>query len=364
MKAYLILENGEVFEGISIGAQREGISEFVFNTSMSGYVEILTDPSYSGQSVIMTYPLIGNYGVCLEDQESSGVFVEGFIVNELARLGSNFRTEMDLNTYLHLNDVPGIQGIDTRYLAKIIRQKGCLKGMITTKNYPNIQEVLSRIKAYRLKNEVEKVTSDAIHVLGKGDKRVVLYDFGAKRNIAKNLIERGCEVLIVPASTPAKEVLAMDIDGILLSNGPGDPSECVEIIQEMKLLAASGIPIFGICLGHQLMALAHGFKTEKLKYGHHGANHPVKDLMSGHVYISTQNHNYVIQEKSINPKIAIPWFINVNDKTIEGLTYQGQPIQTVQFHPEACAGPKDTEFLFDSFLKMVEERKSCQKIQG
>ncbi|WP_041138836.1 carbamoyl phosphate synthase small subunit [Beduini massiliensis] len=357
MKAYLILENGDSFEGISIGAKREVVSELVFNTSMSGYLEILTDPSYAGQSVIMTYPLIGNYGVCLEDQESSSVFTEGLIVSELSRIGSNFRTEMDLDTYLKLNDIPGIAGVDTRHLAKVIRQKGCLNGMITTQKYENIQEVLPQIKAYKVEHVVEKVTSDSIHTISSGNKKIALYDFGAKRNIAEHLIKRGYEVIVVPASTPAKKVIAMNVDGILLSNGPGDPSECTEIIGEIKQLIKSGIPIFGICLGHQLMALAQGFKTEKLKYGHHGANHPVKNLINGHVYISTQNHNYVIKESSIDASIAKVWFMNVNDQTIEGLKYHGQPIQTVQFHPEACAGPQDTEFLFDEFTKMIEERR-------
>ncbi len=362
MKAYLILENGDVFEGRSIGAQREVISEFVFNTSMSGYLEILTDPSYAGQSVIMTYPLIGNYGVCLEDQESSSVFAEGLIVSELSRIGSNFRTEMDVDTYLRLNDIPGIADIDTRHLAKVIRQKGCLNGMITTQKYENISDILPQIKEYKVSQVVEKVTSDSIHAISSGNKKIALYDYGAKRNIAENLIKRGYEVIVVPASTPAKKVIAMNVDGILLSNGPGDPSECEEMINEIRQLIKSGIPIFGICLGHQLMALAHGFKTEKLKYGHHGANHPVKDLYSEKVYISTQNHNYVIKESSIDASVADIWFKNVNDQTIEGLKYRGQPIQTVQFHPEACAGPKDTEFLFDEFSKMIEERRKCQEI--
>lgn len=354
MEAYLILEDGSVFVGESVGANKEVISEFVFNTSMTGYVEVLTDPSYAGQSVVMTYPLIGNYGVCLEDQESRKPYVEGFVVNELARLGSNFRKNIDLKDYLIQNDIPCIQGIDTRYLTKIIRNKGCMNGMITTTKYDNLDEVLEKIHNFKVTGVVEATTCEKAYTVGSGDKKVALYDFGAKNNIAQSLAKRGYEVTVYPASTPAKEVLAGNYDGIMLSNGPGDPAENTAIIEEIKVLAKSGTPIFAICLGHQLMALAHEFKTEKLKYGHHGANHPVKDLNTNRVYISTQNHNYVISDDSIDPTIAKPWFVNVNDKTIEGVEYINENIKTVQFHPEACAGPLDTDELFDQFSKMME----------
>ena len=354
MKAYLILEDGGVFEGESIGAVKEVVSEFVFNTSMTGYLEVLTDPSYAGQSVVMTYPLIGNYGVCLEDQESKRPFVEGFIVNELSRLGSNFRKNMDLEDYLKMHDIPGIQGIDTRHLTKIIRNKGCMNGMITTKQYDNLDEVMDRIHSFKVTGVVEKTTCDQVYTVGNGSKKVALMDYGAKANIAKCLAKRDCTVTVYPASTPAKELLDQDYDGIMLSNGPGDPEENVEIIEQLKILAKSNKPIFAICLGHQLMALAHGFETEKMKYGHHGANHPVKNLDTGRVYISTQNHNYVIKEDSIDPKVARPWFINVNDGTIEGVEYLNENIKTVQFHPEACAGPLDTDALFDEFMNMMK----------
>ncbi|WP_294578885.1 carbamoyl phosphate synthase small subunit [uncultured Thomasclavelia sp.] len=354
MKAYLILEDGSVFEGESIGAVKEVVSEFVFNTSMTGYLEVLTDPSYAGQSVVMTYPLIGNYGVCLEDQESKRPFVEGFIVNELSRLGSNFRKNMDLDDYLKMHDIPGIQGIDTRHLTKIIRNKGCMNGMITTKQYDNLDEVMDRIHSFKVTGVVEKTTCDQVYTVGNGSKKVALMDYGAKANIAKCLAKRDCTVTVYPASTPAKELLDQDYDGIMLSNGPGDPEENVEIIEQLKILAKSNKPIFAICLGHQLMALAHGFETEKMKYGHHGANHPVKNLDTGRVYISTQNHNYVIKEDSIDPKVARPWFINVNDGTIEGVEYLNENIKTVQFHPEACAGPLDTDALFDEFMNMMK----------
>lgn len=353
MKAYLILEDGHVFEGEHFGALKEVVSEFVFNTSMTGYLEVLTDPSYAGQSVVMTYPLIGNYGVCLEDQESKKPFVEGFVVNELARLGSNFRKNMDLEDYLIEHDIPGIQGVDTRYLTKLIRNEGCMNGMITTTKYDDLTEVLEKIKAFQVKGVVKATTCDDVYELGNGDIKVALYDFGAKNNIAQELVKRGCAVTVYPASTPASTILEGDYDGVMLSNGPGDPSECVEIIDEMKKLIDSQISIFAICLGHQLMALAHGLETEKLKYGHHGANHPVKDLNTNRVYISTQNHNYVVKEDSIDETIAKPWFKNVNDGTIEGIEYINENIKTVQFHPEACAGPLDTGYLFDEFIEMM-----------
>lgn len=353
MKAYLILEDGQVFEGVHFGAQKEVISEFVFNTSMTGYLEVLTDPSYAGQSVVMTYPLIGNYGVCLDDQESHKPFVEGFVVNELARLGSNFRKNIDLEDYLIQCDIPGIQGVDTRYITKIIRNKGCMNGMITTHKYDDLSEVIDKIKAFRVKGVVEATTCQEPYTLGEGNKKVALYDFGAKKNIALELVKRGCQVTVYPAFTLASTILEGHYDGVMLSNGPGDPSECESIISEMKILMKSGIPIFAICLGHQLMALAHGFETEKLKYGHHGANHPVKDLTTNRVYISTQNHNYVVKEDSVDNTIAKPWFKNVNDGTIEGIEYIKENVKTVQFHPEACAGPLDTAYLFDEFMKMM-----------
>lgn len=354
MKAYLILEDGSVFEGTSIGAVKEVVSEFVFNTSMTGYLEVLTDPSYAGQSVVMTYPLIGNYGVCLEDQESSKPHVEGFVVNELARLGSNFRKNIDLEDYLKQHDIPGIQGIDTRNLTKIIRNKGCMNGMITTIKYDDLDEVMKKIHDFKVTGVVEQTTCKEAYTIGNGSKKVALLDYGAKANIAKSLVKRGCQVTIYPASTSAKTILNENYDGIMLSNGPGDPEENIQIIEEIKEMAKSGTPIFAICLGHQLMALAHGFKTEKMKYGHHGANHPVKDLVTGRVYISTQNHNFVIKEESIDPTKAKPWFINVNDQTIEGVEYLNENIKTVQFHPEACAGPLDTDALFEEFMKMME----------
>lgn len=352
MKAFLILEDGTVFEGSSIGAAREVISEIVFNTSMTGYLEVLTDPSYAGQAVVMTYPLIGNYGIT-PDMESARPWPDGYIVRELSRMPSNFRCEGTIQDFLVKHDIPGIAGIDTRALTKILREKGTMNGMITTNENYHLEEILPRLKAYQTGNVVEKVTcASTSRLAGKG-KRVALMDFGAKNNIAKSLQQRGCEVTIYPAHTNAEEILADKPDGIMLSNGPGDPKECKEIIEELKKLYQSDTPIFAICLGHQLMALANGADTHKMKYGHRGGNHPVKDLETGRVYISSQNHGYVVDTEHLDPAVAVPAFINVNDGTNEGLKYTGKNIFTVQFHPEACPGPQDSSYLFDRFIDMM-----------
>lgn len=392
MKAFLILEDGAVFEGIHIGAHREIISEIVFNTSMAGYLEVLTDPSYAGQAVCMTYPLIGNYGICLEDMESRKAWPDGFIVRELSRMPSNFRQDITIQEFLEQQDIPGIAGIDTRALTKILREKGTMNGMITENEHYNIEEILPRLKAYTTGKVVEKVTCTQIFEVkgsenmedngpisgsasfdkaayesgrrekrptlvrklnGKG-KKVALLDLGAKDNIAKSLAARGCDVTVYPALSSAEEILASKADGIMLSNGPGDPKECAPIIQEIRKLYESDTPIFAICLGHQLMALAAGADTHKMKYGHRGGNHPVKDLTTGRVYISSQNHGYVVDTDNLAESIAVPAFINVNDSTNEGLSYTGKNIFTVQFHPEACPGPQDSGYLFDRFIEMME----------
>ena len=355
MKAFLILSDGNVFEGTSIGAEREVISEIVFNTSMTGYLEILTDPSYAGEAVVMTYPLIGNYGICYADEESGRPWPDGFIVRELSRVPSNFRSEDSIQNFLKENNIPGIAGIDTRALTKILREKGTMNGMITTNENYNLDEILPKLKEYTTGKVVEKVTCEEKYVLPGDGFKVALMDFGAKRNIARSLNKRGCEVTVYPALTTAEEILAANPDGIMLSNGPGDPKECVSIIKEIKKLYDSDVPIFAICLGHQLMALATGADTHKMKYGHRGANHPVKDLQTGKVYISSQNHGYVVDMDTLYDKIARPAFINVNDKTNEGLEYVGKNIFTVQFHPEACAGPKDSDYLFDRFMNMMKK---------
>ena len=366
MEAYLILEDGTTFTGRSIGSTKDVISEIVFNTSMTGYLEVLTDPSYAGQAVVMTYPLIGNYGICREDMEAKVSNTDGFIVRELSRLGSNFRNEQSIQDFLVEQDIPGIEGIDTRALTKILREKGTMNGMITTKMPENMEEALAKIKDYSVRGVVDKVTTKEIVSYRPGDlntdsnisvsKKVAILDVGTKFNIARCLLKRGCEVTIFPARTNPEDILAINPDGIMLTNGPGDPKECTEVIQNLKSLYQSDVPIFAICLGHQLMALATGCDTEKMKYGHRGANHPVKDLETERVYISSQNHGYMVKEDSVPSDIAEVAFINVNDKTVEGLKYKNKNIFTVQFHPEACAGPKDSEVLFDRFIKMMEER--------
>lgn len=398
MKAFLILEDGTIFEGTHIGASKEIISEIVFNTSMAGYLEVLTDPSYAGQAVCMTYPLIGNYGVCREDMESRRAWPDGFIVRELSRIPSNFRCDMTIQEFLEENDVPGIAGIDTRALVKILREKGTMNGMITTDENYRLEEILPKLKAYTTGKVVELVTCKEKYTLtavkelsdngpvsgssrfhkeeyeqgirekkpsmvrelsGKG-LRVALLDLGAKDNIAKSLAARGCEVTVYPAGTKAEEIIEAKPDGIMLSNGPGDPKECTGVISEIKKLYDTDITIFAICLGHQLMALATGADTYKMKYGHRGGNHPVKDLQTGRVYISSQNHGYVVDTDKLDPKVAVPAFINVNDGTNEGLSYTGKNIFTVQFHPEACPGPQDSGYLFDRFIETMQKTKRVQ----
>ena len=380
MKAYLILEDGTVFEGQSIGAPREVVSEIVFNTSMTGYLEVLTDPSYAGQAVVMTYPLIGNYGVARQDMESKKAWPDGYIVRELSRIPSNFRSEDTIQHFLSEQDIPGISGIDTRALTKLLREKGTMNGMITTTSYSDLSEPLNRIRAYRVQGVVAATSCKEKYVIKPSDptaeptsirtaekpeslkmragtgRRVALLDLGAKKNIAQSLAERGCQVTVYPSNTTAEEILAAHPDGIMLSNGPGDPKENVEVIRQIRKLYESDVPIFAICLGHQLMALATGADTYKLKYGHRGGNHPVKDLATGRVYISSQNHGYAVDTDSLDPNVAVPAFVNVNDGTNEGLRYVGKNIFTVQYHPEACPGPQDSSYLFDRFLKMMEVR--------
>ena len=362
MKAYLILEDGHIFEGESIGAKRKAISEIVFNTSMTGYLEVLTDPSYAGQAVVMTYPLIGNYGINFSDMESKKPWPDGYIVRELSRMPSNFRCEASIQDFLEKHDIPGIAGIDTRALTKILRDSGTMNGCIIPADEFDPwkkDEMLAEIKKYEVGNVVDRVTTPEKYEISGRKYKVALMDFGAKRNIPRSLNERGCNVTVYPAHTSAEEILAEKPDGIMLSNGPGDPKSCGDIIEEIKKLYASDVPIFAICLGHQLMALANGFDTCKLKYGHRGGNHPVKDLSNGKVYISSQNHGYAVVKDSIDPAVAKEAFVNVNDGTNEGLEYIGKNIFTVQFHPEASPGPHDSAYLFDRFIDMMEGSKNA-----
>lgn len=366
MKTYLILENGKIFEGESIGAQREVISEIVFNTSMTGYLEVLTDPSYAGQAVVMTYPLIGNYGICRKDMESSKPWPDAFIVRELSRLASNFRNECSIQQFLTEYDIPVVTGIDTRALTRILRENGTMNAMITQNPDRDIDEVKRMISSYSVKGVVKRVSTGKVKEYVPGDlgtdagieikRHVAVLDVGTKYNIIRSLINRGCKVTVYPCDTGASDIIESAPDGIMITNGPGDPKECLDIIAEIKKLYDSDIPIFAICLGHQLMALATGADTHKMKYGHRGANHPVKDLFTGRVYISSQNHGYVVDENSLDSSICVPAFVNVNDKTIEGLKYIDKNVYTVQFHPEACAGPRDSDELFDRFINMMEVR--------
>ena len=395
--AYLILADGTVFKGKSIGAQGEIIGETVFTTGMTGYLETLTDPSYYGQIVTQTFPLMGNYGVIPEDFESKKSWVRGYIVREICDKPSNFRCEYNLESFLKNQNIIGICGIDTRALTKKLREAGVMNGMIISNSdeTPIVNDgLLSKIKAYRVEKSVETVSCSELGIrnaeLGIDDGfikynsiaktwpetnhniyhikkpvRIVLWDFGAKYNIQRELEKRGAEVIVVPYSYTAEDILKLNPDGIMLSNGPGDPADNVGVIAEIKKMCDAAkegkVVIFGICLGHQMLALARGAKTSKLKYGHRGGNHPVKDMETGRVYISSQNHGYAVENDTL-PSYAKLAFINSNDGTCEGITYTDIPAFSVQFHPEACGGPHDTNYLFDKFVNMIDVRKKHKEI--
>ncbi len=397
-KACLVLANGLVFEGRAFGAEGIIIGETVFTTGMNGYLETLTDPSYYGQIVTQTFPLIGNYGDIKQDYESSKCNLRGYIVRQWCEEPSNFRCGGDIDSYLKSQNIIGLYDIDTRKLTKILREVGVMNGMLISGNSKDALEsfaalndekkkavLLEKIKSYKIEKAVESVTGSATGVeepadvvfsesakyrfvpvtadgtkindekeamkAGKG-KKVVLWDFGAKANIRRELLKRGLEVVTVPCSYSAEQIMALNPDGVMLSNGPGDPAENVGIIAEIKKLLKTGIPIFGICLGHQLLALANGAQTMKLKYGHRGANQPVKYTKTGRVYITSQNHGYAVKNDSLLEG-TVQSFVNTNDGTCEGLTYTKIPAFSVQFHPEACSGPLDANFLFDEFVKLI-----------
>lgn len=372
--AFLILADGTVFEGKSIGAKGSVIGETVFTTGMTGYPETLTDPSYYGQIVTQTFPLIGNYGVIPEDYESKKCHISGYIVRELCEKPSNFRCNGDLDGFLKMQNIVGLCGIDTRKLTKILREAGVMNGLITSDDVcPEITDaLLAKIKEYKIVDAVKSVQNAMVdeplknavepklaefytkgYADGKG-KKVALFDFGAKANIERELERRGLDVTVVPYNTTAKEIIDAGYDGVMLSNGPGDPAENTGVIAEIKKLCEYGkLPIFGICLGHQMLALANGAKTSKLKYGHRGGNQPVKNLETGRVYISSQNHGYAVENETL-PAGAKLSFINTNDGTCEGVNYTNIPAFSVQFHPEACGGPHDTNFLFDKFVNMIK----------
>lgn len=353
MKKQLILEDGTIFIGEGFGSDKDSIGEVVFNTGMTGYQEILSDPSYCGQIVTLTYPLIGNYGINRDDFESIQPAVKGFIVKEAAEFPSNWRSQFTINEYFEMKNIPGIAGIDTRKLTRIIRQYGTLKGAICSIE-KNANEVLDYLRHSSLPiDQVRQVsTKNPYPSPGRG-KRIVLVDFGMKHGILRELNKRDCDVIVVPYHTTADEILQLRPDGIMLSNGPGDPKDVPEAIHMIKGVLGK-VPLFGICLGHQLFALACGADTTKMKFGHRGSNHPVKDLTSGKIAITAQNHGYTVEMSSIqNTRLEVT-HIALNDGTVEGLRHLDYPAFTVQYHPEASPGPEDANGLFEQFLAMIE----------
>lgn len=413
-KACLILSDGSVFEGVRFGAKRDAVCEIVFNTGLTGYVELLTDASYAGQAITMASPIIGNYGVFEETSESTRPWVEAFILRDLTIVEGDLRQSEDLEKYLFRNDIPGISGIDTRALTLLIREHGTMLGLLTdgTREDVDLNLALEKIKKYDGTKLVPMVSRKNIRIFPAGQKgwdktkyaadaasglptelvpasdadvltdqeamyagapdrapeeaktaayRIALLDFGVKQNIIWNLVERNCEVTVFPWDTKAESILAMKPDGILLSNGPGDPKNCGPAIQETAKLYESGTPVMGICLGHQLMALATGADTHKLRYGHRGINHPVKDLRADRVYITSQNHGYVVTDETLSPDICEISHLNMNDGSIEGLRYLKKPVFTVQYHPEGAPGPWDNNYLFDEFLALIDDTKKKDK---
>ncbi|MTI71731.1 MAG: glutamine-hydrolyzing carbamoyl-phosphate synthase small subunit [Firmicutes bacterium] len=349
MEATLILENGKIFKGNAFGYLKESVGEVVFNTGMTGYQEVLTDPSYYGQIVTMTYPLVGNYGINLEDMESDSPKVKGFIVREQSDKPNNFRCEMKLNGYLRQNKIIGLEGIDTRALTKILRNHGTMKGIITLRDLSESQ-INHKFDAFHNKNAVDNVTTKEVYEIEGNNKHIAILDFGIKKNIIRSFKKRNCKMTIFPANSKPKDILDKKPDAIFLSNGPGDPEDLPEVVENLKQLVDKK-PILGICLGHQLLALCFGGTIKKLKYGHRGWNHPVKDLDTNKIYITSQNHGYYVDKL---PEEMIKTHLSLNDNTIEGMKHKKLPIYSVQFHPEACPGPKDMDYIFDQFVKMAK----------
>lgn len=352
---YICLENGQTFKGYSFGAESDVIGELVFTTGMGGYIETLTDPSYYGQIVMQTFPLIGNYGMISEDMESKKSYVSAYVVREKCDNPSNFRCEGTLEEFLKENNIVGVYGVDTREITKIIRESGVMNAQITTN--PNKVDY-EKIKEYKVTKAVESVSTHKPELSPSKEHKfnVVLLDYGAKKNIIRELNKRGCNVAVMPYNTKAEDILKLGVDGVMLSNGPGDPSENTEAVEELKKLIGK-VPIFGICLGHQLLALAMGGETTKLKYGHRGVNQPVKNLETGRTYISSQNHGYAVVSESVEKNGGVIMYVNANDNTCEGVDYPDKMAFSVQFHPEACSGPHDTQFIFDKFIKMMGGNK-------
>ncbi len=372
--ALLVLEDGTVFPGRSIGADGCSVGEVVFNTSLTGYQEILSDPSYASQIVTLTYPHIGNVGTNSEDDESARVFASGLVIRDLPLLASNWRSQQSLPEYLQQHNVVAIADIDTRQLTRLLRDKGAQRGCIMTGDDANENAALREIEKFPgLKglDLARQVTTQEVYTwtedvwrLGEGhrmreqfDKHVVAYDFGVKRNILRLLVNRGCKVTVVPATTAAEEVLAMQPDGVFLSNGPGDPEPCTYAIEAIREILATKTPVFGICLGHQLLALASGARTVKMKFGHHGANHPVQQKSTGKVMISSQNHGFAVDEASL-PETVRATYHSLFDGSLQGIERTDCPAMSFQGHPEASPGPHDVEFLFDEFIDMMNRNPS------
>ncbi|THE14411.1 carbamoyl-phosphate synthase small subunit [Bacillus timonensis] len=366
MKRQLILEDGTIMVGEGFGSEEDTFGEVVFNTGMTGYQEILSDPSYCGQIVTLTYPLIGNYGINRDDFESIHPAINGFIVNEVCDHPSNFRSQFSLDDYFKLKNIPGLSGIDTRKLTRIIRQYGTLKGSICGMDV-DVNEVINQLKDKTLPaDQVKQVSTKGSYPSPGRGQRVVLVDFGMKHGILRELNNRDCDVIVVPYNVSAEEILRLNPDGIMLSNGPGDPKDVPEAITMINEVLGK-VPLFGICLGHQLFALACGADTEKMKFGHRGSNHPVKHLASGKVAITSQNHGYTVKEESLATTRLEVTHLALNDGTVEGLRHLDYPAFTVQYHPEASPGPEDANSLFNDFLQMIENFKKegeelCQNV--
>ncbi|MDF9824611.1 carbamoyl-phosphate synthase small subunit [Breznakia sp. PF5-3] len=353
MKRKLILEDGSVYIGEAIGGDTFQIGEIVFNTGMSGYQEELSDPSYCGQIILMTYPMVGNYGINRDDFESLNPAVFGIVVNELCDYPSNWRSAMSLDEFLKQKKIPGISGVDTRAITKKLRDVGSMKATLADM-YAEEKNIVKHLKnAPTMNGQVAKVSTQKPYLIPSRGKKVVLIDFGAKQGIVRELSKRGCDLTVVPYNTDSETILGLSPDGIMLSNGPGNPKDVEVAVKTVKELIGK-VPIFGICLGHQILSLACGADTSKLKFGHHGSNHPVIDLKTKKVAITSQNHNFAVDEKSLKNTDLEATHVNLNDKSVEGVRHKKYPAFSVQYHPEASPGPEDTNYLFDQFMEMME----------